>query len=248
MKKLLLFCVSLLFTGIMAFGQTTLFTEGWESTTDGSNTPPTGWGLDIVSGANITYYKSVGTYPTINPFEGARLVDFESYSFGSGYQNRLKRTTPVSTVGYGGVIVDFEWYTDPGYSTYTTEGVTVQWSTDGSTWNPWTFYMRYNATAQWVLETCPLPAGAANQATLYVAFFFNCLDGNDCHLDIMHIKGLPQCTTPAASPTALVLTPATTTINASWTASAATDDYLVVRSLSSTLSANPVNGDRKSVV
>src|ERR1035438_6339059 len=108
MKKLLLFCASLFLTGVTLFAQTTLLTEGWESTTDGTNTPPTGWGLDIVSNANITYYKSVGTYPTINPIEGTRLVDFESYSYGSGYQNRLKRTTAVSTLGFSAVTVDFQ--------------------------------------------------------------------------------------------------------------------------------------------
>src|ERR1039457_2605712 len=247
MKKFLLFCASLFLTGATLFGQTTLLTEGWESTTDGTNVAPTGWTVDLVSGTNITYYKSVGTYPAVNPIEGTRVVDFESYSFGSGYQNRLRRSTPLSTVGYGTVTVDFEWYTDPGYATYLAEGVTVQWSTDGVTWSPApqdpsTYFMRYNAKAQWVLENVTLPAGAGNQATLYVGFFFNCLDGNDCHMDIMHVKGLAPCVTPSAQATALILTPATTTINGSFTPSATANSYLVVRSLSSTLSATPVNG------
>lgn len=53
----------------------------------------------------------------------------------------------------------------------------------------------------------------------------------------------PPCVAPTAQPTALVLTPFATSINGSFTAaSPAADDYLVVRSLSSTLSATPVNG------
>jgi hypothetical protein len=190
---------------------------------------------------------SSGTHPTIAPFEGSRLVDFESYSYSSGYSNRLKRTTPISTIGYSAVTVDFQWYTDNGYSSYTTEGVTVQWSTDGSIWNNSTFFMRYSATNQWVLETVTLPAGAANQATLYVGFLFYCQDGNDCHMDIMHVKGLLPCTTPSASPTALILTPTTTTINVSYTAATGVDDYLAIRSLNSTLSATPVNGTTYTV-
>jgi hypothetical protein len=174
---------------------TTLLTEGWESATNNSNVPPAGWAIDILSGLNITYFMSSGTYPTVAPFEGARLVDFESYSYSTGYTNRLKRTTPVSTVGLSNITVDFEWYTDNGYSGDILEGVTVVWSTDGVTWNNSTFYQRYNATNQWVLETCVLPAGAAGQPTLYVGFSFYSQFGNDCHMDIMHVTGMAGATT-----------------------------------------------------
>ena len=53
---------------------------------------------------------------------------------------------------------------------------------------------------------------------------------------------LPNCTAPAAAPTALNLTPANTSISGSFTASASANRYLVVRSLNTTLSSNPVNG------
>ncbi|MEI7898101.1 MAG: hypothetical protein WCJ26_13765, partial [bacterium] len=53
---------------------------------------------------------------------------------------------------------------------------------------------------------------------------------------------LPPCSAPTAQPTALILTPSTSSINGSFTASASANGYLVVRSLSSTLSATPVNG------
>ena len=102
--------------------------------------------------------------------------------------------------------------------------------------------MRYDPTNQWVLETVSLPAGAANQATLYVAFYFTSQYGNDCHMDIMHVKGLLPCATPVAQATSLNLTPTMSSIAGSFTASASADSYLVVRSLSSSLSATPVDG------
>jgi hypothetical protein len=186
----LILLLSMLVISYQGRAQTTLLTEGWEAAVNNSNTPPAGWGLDVILGSNITYYMSVGQSPTVNPFEGSRLVDFESYSYSSG-TNRLKRTTAISTVGYNNITVDFEWYTDNGYAGYTLEGVTVQWSTNGTVWtDAGSLYMRYDVTNQWVLETQALPVGAANQATLYVAFQFNSEFGDDCHMDIIHVKGL----------------------------------------------------------
>ena len=52
---------------------------------------------------------------------------------------------------------------------------------------------------------------------------------------------LPVCVTPVAQPTQLNLTANNTSINGYFTASIA-DGYLVVRSLSSNLSSNPING------
>ncbi len=57
------------------------------------------------------------------------------------------------------------------------------------------------------------------------------------------IAGLPACTTPAAQPTILNFGTATVnTIPGSFTAAAATDGYLVLRSTAASLTNNPVNG------
>jgi endonuclease I len=53
---------------------------------------------------------------------------------------------------------------------------------------------------------------------------------------------LAGCVAPAAAPTALSLSQTNTTVSGSFTASATANRYLVVRSTTSTLSANPVNG------
>jgi len=242
MKKLLLLIVSLLFTGITVFGQTTLLTEGWESTTAGSQVPPAGWAIDLLVGSNYIYFQSAGTFPTCSPYEGTKMLQFNSFNASSGTTNRIRRTASVSTVGYSQATVDFAWYLDSGYSTDLLEGVTVQWSTDGATWNNSTFFQRYNATPGWVIENVTLPAGAAGQATLYVAFSFYSQYGDNCYLDLVHVKGSSPCVAPAAQPTVLNLTAGMTNIMASFTASATATNYLVVRSLSSTLGATPANG------
>jgi hypothetical protein len=253
MRKILLFCVALLFTGTTLLGQTTLLTEGWESALLNGNTPPAGWGLDVIAGSNITYYMSQGTWPTIAPYEGQRLVDFESFSYSTG-TNRLKRTTPISTVGYSNITVDFEWYTDNGYAGTTTEGVTVQWSTDGVNWTNSTFYMRYDPTNQWVLETASLPAGAAGQANFYVALYFNSNYGDDCHLDLLHVKGTPAIpptvTTNAA--TAILAYTATLngTVNANGASTTVTFNYGLTTAYGSTVTAaqSPVGGSTATSV
>jgi endonuclease I len=56
-----------------------------------------------------------------------------------------------------------------------------------------------------------------------------------------HIPNTPLCTTPSA-PTSLSLTPTTNSINGSFTASVGTNNYLVIQSNNSTLSATPTNG------
>lgn len=52
---------------------------------------------------------------------------------------------------------------------------------------------------------------------------------------------LPVCASPTSQPTFLVLNPANNAISGSFSASTSADDYLVIRSTSPTLSANPVN-------
>lgn len=54
---------------------------------------------------------------------------------------------------------------------------------------------------------------------------------------------LPACTTPAANATSLVLTPTSTSVSGSFTASASADKYLVVYSTSPTLGQTPADGN-----
>jgi PKD repeat protein len=178
--------LSLLFASANA--QTTLFTEDWETAAIGQ-TPPSGWGIDLVSGANNLYFLTNGVDPLCSPFSGSRMVEFESFSAPNGTTNRLKRTTPVSTIGYPYVSVDFEWLTDSTSQIIYLDRVEVQWSVNGTSWNTAATIYRMNSHNEWVLESIALPAGAANQATLYIAFSFISNFGDNCHLDLVHVKG-----------------------------------------------------------
>jgi hypothetical protein len=91
-----------------------------------------------------------------------------------------------------------------------------------------------------------LPISTANQSKNISGISFSNLSGSG-RLNIFALAGynfLP-CTSPLNQASNLTLTPYTSTVIASFTASAgnpAADHYLVVRSLSTSLSANPVNG------
>jgi len=169
----------------------------------GFNGAPADWTTEIIIDpysppAPSINYVTAGTHPSISPSEGTQFVLFNSYTCQSGDQIRLKKNaTPVSTTGKTSITMVFDWYVDPGYAT-ANDYVTVQWSTDGDTWNNSNSYYRYNASAAWTTINCVLPVGAENQATLYVAFLFTSVYGNDCSLDNLVINGSVAGVAPSA--------------------------------------------------
>ncbi|MCX6249576.1 MAG: PKD domain-containing protein [Bacteroidetes bacterium] len=228
--------------------QTTLFTEDWESASIGQ-TPPTGWGVDLVTGSNYTFFEQTGYDPGCFPFSGNRMVEFHSDVATNGTSNRLKRTTAVSTSGYPYVTIDFEWYVDTAYYDAPTEGVYVQWSTNGTTWTTaGTIFQRSSMPAQWVLETQNLPAGAANQATLYIALLFNSNQVRNCHLDLVHIKGYtstppaPTVTTNNATGIGASQAVLHGTVNANGYSTTASFQYGLTTSYGSNANAGTVTG------
>nr|MBC8525511.1 choice-of-anchor D domain-containing protein [Candidatus Cloacimonadota bacterium] len=143
----------------------------------------------------LTYVTS-GTSPTCSPDEGTHMVKFNSYSCSNGAEIRLE-SPEFSTLGLTAARVLFAWYESSDYSSYLDEGVTVQWSLDGTTWNNGTFYQRYNATNGWYDKTYNLPAGAQNQSTVYVGFLFHSQWGNNCYFDDVTIQESPFCLAPS---------------------------------------------------
>ena len=169
--------------------QTTLFTEGWETASIGT-TPPAGWAVNQLGYGNWLSWVSSGSYPSALPFEGTKMTDFNSYNASAGYKNQLYRTTAISTTGYGAITVDFAEYNQTVFTGG--DGITIQWSTNGTTWtSAGTNWSNYASTAGWVIHTQALPAGANNQATLYIAFLFTSQWGYDVYLDLAHVKGAP---------------------------------------------------------
>ena len=159
----------------MAFGmapqarsQTLLLTESFDAGT--GTTPPPNWAIAQVTGTTpgLSFVASGTTgYPsvTVSPYNGTMEVFYNSYSVGSGNSTRLYRTAASSTVGFAGASVDFAMYHDLGYNTYTNEGITPQFSTDGGT--TWTsagsLIPRYDGSSGWKIHTIGLPAMQVNR-------------------------------------------------------------------------------------
>ncbi len=208
LRALALFTVSMFVFVSFGFAQQTmLLTESFEA--GSGTTPPAGWVIEQVTGTQpgITFVTTQ-TSPTISAaYDGTRFVSYNSYGISSG-STRLKRTAAMSTVNKSFVMVDFAWYENPGYST-SQDKVDVQWSTNGTTWNTAGTFLRYNAVAGWKGKNVVLPAGANNQATLYVAFLFTSAYGNNCAMDLVHVT----CGPP---PPPAMVTIGTGTATAGW--------------------------------
>jgi hypothetical protein len=169
-----------------------LMTESFEN---GGSVPP-GWATQVVSGENTVSFDTITHWPSgYNACNGTYLVRFNSFSVNGGIV-RLKKTTPVSTIGYTSINVDFAWLESSGYAG-APDKVEVQWSTNGTTWTTAGTFNRYNAVQGWKTRSQALPAAAQGQATLYIAFLFTSAYGNDCYLDFSHITtgGIPPPST-----------------------------------------------------
>jgi hypothetical protein len=171
---------------MMPYYPAILFIEDFETAAIGQ-APPQDWETEVVSGANYIFFFSSGTKPVCSPYSGTMFVEFQSFNAAGGYQNRLKRTQSVSTVGYTDAVIDFAWLVDAGYSG-SEDRVEVQWSTNGETWITAATFLRYNPIQQWVVETVPLPAEASGQPALYLGFLFTSAYGDNCHLDLIHLR------------------------------------------------------------
>lgn len=185
---------------------------------------PTCWSTTVVTTASIgtpsITFPSSGSNPSCSPYEGSTMAKFNSYS-NSGGQIRLE-SLPVSTSSVSSVDVSFYWLLDnTNYtsSSYATEGVQVQYSTNGTTWtNAGSFIPRAdgsNSSATWIPERITLPSGAAGQSTLYVGFLFTSAYGDNCFMDSVRIEATPSCVMPTTV-TASNITSSSATI--SWTA------------------------------
>ncbi|MCX6914067.1 MAG: hypothetical protein NT167_13620, partial [Verrucomicrobia bacterium] len=221
------------------------FTEDWETAAIGQ-APPANWGTEVVSGVNATYFQSAGTWPTCTPYSGSRMVEFQSFSY-SNADNRLKLTTPITTVGYSTIALDFRWLTDPGYSTPPYDRVNVQYSTNGTLWTTVATFNRYDATQAWTFQSLTLPAGAGNQATLYIAFDFISVYGNNCHLDLVHVYAVTAPTVVTTAAIGVTSTGATLngTVNANGASTAVTFNYGLTTTYGSTVPGvpTPVTGN-----
>ncbi|MBL0357661.1 MAG: fibronectin type III domain-containing protein [Chitinophagaceae bacterium] len=211
------------------------YPQGFNSTTF-----PTCWTQQYVTGTSNIQFVPNSTNPTIlTPQDGADYVYWNSYSITSGNQTRLV-SAPITTTGSTTVNARFYWYHDNSAytgATYADEGVVLQYSLNGSVWNPvQTINRLLTGTDGWTLYDVALPAGAGNVATMYVGFLFTSRAGDNCALDNLLVYAPLPCNAPTDQPAALSLTAVTSTsLSGSFTAaSPAPTGYIVLRSTSST--------------
>lgn len=170
-------------------------TEGFNASTS----LPTCWSKVIVATQTASKITVVTTASNLTaaPQEGANFIMYNSYSSTGGSAGSEERliSLPVNTTGISSVDVRFQWYEMNGslYNSgaYLNEGVTLEWSTDGTTWNTSTFFPRHVATAsatgEWKSKVVTFPVGAGNQAALILAFKFRSEYGYNCYLDLVDV-------------------------------------------------------------
>jgi hypothetical protein len=134
---------------------------------------------------------------TISPWEGSRLVSFNSSRTKGG--NFATLTSPsFSTIGYTGVMVDF-YMLMLVTNALNGERIELSYSTDGTTFTNFSpNYARkpWNCNA-WEQFSCQLPNAAANQPNVWIRFRFisgqNCdsggTAGNNLDIDMVRITG-----------------------------------------------------------
>jgi len=155
---------------------------------------PNGWEIENIvnpSGATLVTFTPLNpSCPAVNnAYDSSVMVKFASCGTMQNERIRLKRTIPVSTMGHSKVSVSFMWYQN-SLASWAADGVDVQWSTNGTTWNTAGSILRYNAYTGWYEQTINLPAGAAGQPALYIALLFKAANDNtaDCLLDLVKIN------------------------------------------------------------
>ena len=176
-----------------------IMTESFEN---GGSTPA-GWAMQVVTGGNTVSFESGTSFPSgYNAYNGSWLARFNSYSANGGVV-RLKKSSPISTVGFTNVSVDFAWLESSGYPG-SPDRVEVQYSTNGTSWTTAGTFSRYNAVEGWKIRSQALPTAAQGQSALYIAFLFTSGFGNDCYLDLAHVTAagtLPPVTVTSGTGT-----------------------------------------------
>lgn len=161
-------------------------TEGFES----ENIPECWSKLNISQFVCDFQFVTSGSYPSCSPKEGSRMVYWGSRN--STYNKEMRFIAPpFSTIDIAHIDVEFYWYhSDLGYDRG--EGVQVQYSLDGITWqNVGDFIPRYASTG-WSFKKMPIYE-IENQTQVYVGLLFK--SGSfaeyNCFLDAFSIKPIP---------------------------------------------------------
>ncbi len=255
----------LLFSGMSeSRAQTTLFSDDFEAagsvntptTTTGYNgwrkySPAAGtsfWRISNSSGRGCVLSGSWSAMMCSGAFSCHYGADDPSGSYFTSSNNILYHA--VNTTGYTSIKVNFKW--EAGGESGADYGK-VCWSTNGTTWTDLSpTYLDYTTTQ--TVTNLALPAGAENQATLYVGWRWK-NDNNyvpefeqGFSIDDISITGVGSCTgTPSAPVAGAASDIGTTSFTANWTAAANANAYYLDVSTSNTFSSFVSGYNNRSV-
>lgn len=177
--------IVLFLAAFTAVGSAAVLSEGFET-----SVPPTGWTEEIVidPGTDPDWSQvASGSHPSCSPHEGSYMAKFNSYSCPSAASARLY-TSEMSFSGLTGVELKFWMYHDTGYSS-SNDRITVQGSTDGSTWTNLTTIDRYDGSTGWKEHTVSL-ASYDGESSVWIGFLGISGYGNHMYIDEVEI-GVP---------------------------------------------------------
>ena len=176
-----------------SFSSYSVFSRGFEGETDWVNTQQIGTDA-------IWSTVSAGTNPTVSPYSGGGMAQFNAYTAATGdaalYSNSTAFTIPASATA---ATLTFAMYHDTGITT-ANDTVTPMISTNGSTWTPLgSAISRYAAANSWVMASVDLSSYIGQ--TAYIGFLGTSAYGDNEYIDSVNISAVvPFLTvTPTAS-------------------------------------------------
>ena len=145
------------------------WSEGFEGTPP-SGFPPAGWTHEVVSGTDTDNYWKINdttTYPSgVIPTSGTYMAEYDVMIISSGNSARLY--TPELSFSGTNHELKFEMYHDDDYDTKD-DKVTIQVSTDESSWTDITEFLTYAPTEGWETHTVDLSA-YDGESSVWVGF------------------------------------------------------------------------------
>jgi len=153
--------------------------------------PPAGWTMEVVSGTdtdNIWNVVDAGDHPVCTPHMGTYMAEYDVYIISSGNSNRLY----TSAIDFSTYTEDDEltfWMYHDDDSDYYTDNVTIQVSTDGSSWTDLATFFTYNPVESWQQHTVDL-SSLSGETTGYVGFLGMSDYGmNNVYMDDIEVTG-----------------------------------------------------------
>ncbi|MCX7846827.1 MAG: M28 family peptidase [bacterium] len=162
------------------------------------------WQVQVVSNAGTDGVGPLGSAMIVTnvtrsahpvsfmPHRGSHFLRFNAWNVYDGGTLRLVHATPFSTLNFPAVKVLVAWARDNEYPDRL-DRLAIECSTNGSAWLTITNLTRFSAEAEcWFEETCWLPSAMLGQPHVFLALTFTSAHGNDCHVDSLSVRAVPE--------------------------------------------------------